>query len=428
MLKIDFPNGESAILPKLTVLIGRNGSGKTRLLKRLDRHPGAESPGWLIEGDDPSDAAARRQISTTYFQSREGGAPPSNAPESVDELNQARVRDDRAVVVENFKRRRAELAPIVLAEIVRNISSDKGQHLDPNLISAPIEEIISSVQDLAVNADEAHEIARRLLTGMEPQLSNALMGAHWQFPIGNYQRATGKVSPRELTDEDFNLYENIASFAAFNVNLAQWSARWRAEKHENHYRLTFAEYENAPPALTEAQFEERYGRPPWVVANEGLAAFGFPYRFRTPPGDPRIPYRASLENEAGEELSTASLSSGELVLLRFAMSLLDFDDRKVAVSFPDLVLLDEVDSSLDPENLQVWLAAIEKSVVGDMGTHVVLSTHSPITVALAPEDSLFEQTAIGSAPTKIGRRGTRQADRRATDTIGRSGCTAAGLY
>jgi len=53
------------------------------------------------------------------------------------------------------------------------------------------------------------------------------------------------------------------------------------------------------------------------------------------------------------------------------------------------LLLDEVDASLHPSMIKNLLDVIEKIFLKN-GCKVILATHSPTTVALAPEESIYE--------------------------------------
>ncbi len=56
--------------------------------------------------------------------------------------------------------------------------------------------------------------------------------------------------------------------------------------------------------------------------------------------------------------------------------------------FPKLLLLDEVDATLHPTMIENLLHVIKNFLI-TKGTKVILATHSPTTIALSPEESLF---------------------------------------
>ena len=62
--------------------------------------------------------------------------------------------------------------------------------------------------------------------------------------------------------------------------------------------------------------------------------------------------------------------------------------------FPDVLLLDEVDASLHPTMIKNMLNTIEKIFL-TRGVKIILVSHSPTTIALAPEESIFLMNKSG---------------------------------
>jgi hypothetical protein len=60
-----------------------------------------------------------------------------------------------------------------------------------------------------------------------------------------------------------------------------------------------------------------------------------------------------------------------------------------AIELPRVLLLDEADASLHPSMVKCLLTVIEEIFVKQYGVTVLLTTHSPSTVALTPTDSLY---------------------------------------
>jgi len=83
--------------------------------------------------------------------------------------------------------------------------------------------------------------------------------------------------------------------------------------------------------------------------------------------------------------SFQTLSSGEQVLLALAMTLYECNE---SLTMPELMLLDEVDASLHP-SMTIALLETVKTAFIDEGIKVILATHSPSTIALAPENSIY---------------------------------------
>src|SRR5690606_19323347 len=59
------------------------------------------------------------------------------------------------------------------------------------------------------------------------------------------------------------------------------------------------------------------------------------------------------------------------------------------MSYPKLIILDEPDSHLHPEMSQLLISVLKDTFVDKLGINVIMTTHSPATVAMAPEESLW---------------------------------------
>jgi energy-coupling factor transporter ATP-binding protein EcfA2 len=129
---------------------------------------------------------------------------------------------------------------------------------------------------------------------------------------------------------------------------------------------------------------------PWDVVNESLVAAGFPYQV-IPPTEMRIVDHYSLQlrdrTVPDRIIPAIDLSSGEKVLLQLVLWL--FTAGKEGV-FPKLLILDEPDAHLHPSMTQQFLDVISDVLVNKYGVRVIISTHSPSTVALAPEGTVFQ--------------------------------------
>jgi len=164
--------------------------------------------------------------------------------------------------------------------------------------------------------------------------------------------------------------------------------------------------------------EELYGQfekenlQPWVIIdeimegihNQGDGKDVFNFQITNPEADrlrmedyqsyvfhPRL-----LDKEHGDPRNFESLSSGEQTLLALALSIYQSSD---AFELPKVLLLDEIDASLHPSMTKALLGTLQ-SVFVDRGVEVILATHSPSTIALAPEDSIYVVNK-GNIPNKI---------------------------
>ena len=92
-----------------------------------------------------------------------------------------------------------------------------------------------------------------------------------------------------------------------------------------------------------------------------------------------------------EEISFNDLSSGEKVLISLVFYLYNSQEKKI---FPKLLLLDEPDAHLHPSMSQQFLNVIKNVLVDKFGVQVIMTTHSPSTVILAPEESIYEMSRV----------------------------------
>jgi energy-coupling factor transporter ATP-binding protein EcfA2 len=135
---------------------------------------------------------------------------------------------------------------------------------------------------------------------------------------------------------------------------------------------------------------KQLGPAPWEVVNESLVAAGFPYLVIPPTETPIVEqYSLRLRDQCDENriIRATDLSSGEKILLQLVLWL--FTAGKEGV-FPKLLILDEPDAHLHPSMTQQFLDVISDVLVDKHGVRVIISTHSPSTVALAPDGSVFQ--------------------------------------
>jgi len=214
----------------------------------------------------------------------------------------------------------------------------------------------------------------------------------------------------EITKDEFErLYR---PFAVKNDFLPTQLGKVFWDYYVKFYRNQVNEFQNerhgdSLEALTASDFEKKHGRKPWDVINEILTGFdSLSYRVGSPEGSDvfkNFHLRLLHTSKPGLEIDFSSLSSGERVLMALVASIYKSSADK---RFPRLLLLDEVDASLHPSMMQNMLDVIKK-VFLQHHVKVVLITHSPTTVALAPEESIFLMNRTG--PDRIEKKSKQEA-------------------
>lgn len=206
------------------------------------------------------------------------------------------------------------------------------------------------------------------------------------------------IRPTLVTQEMVSENFTIGSFGSFSPQI---------DKVVSFYRDRFSRNLLAPlnglRQLDPEAFEAVYGPPPWQMIDEILNEFGLPYTVMRPTFDsPPPPYRLMLQRTGVDGvIDPQSISSGEKILLRFALAMMRHDPLRVMLEQPKLLLLDELDASLHPQMVNRWMETLQEEFVAKRRIDCILTTHSPITVALAPEDAIYELTGDNPAPVRI---------------------------
>lgn len=191
------------------------------------------------------------------------------------------------------------------------------------------------------------------------------------------------------------------SIDVFQPDLAQIFKRYQILHARNDYNCYLKDKKGRTniDALSDTDFRAKYGEPPWVLVNEILTAANMGYSLTTPEGqeDDESFTTKLISQSNGFEIDLSDLSSGEKVLMSMAVVLFNSRYEK---SYPDVLLLDEPDCHLHPSIVGKLLEVIEKAIVRDRNVCVVMTTHSPSTVALAPEECLYAMEKVGGRISK----------------------------
>lgn len=198
----------------------------------------------------------------------------------------------------------------------------------------------------------------------------------------------------DLTSDDFfnhyPLEDGLQQTDVFYQNFSSLFKRYQDKLDDNEYR----QYRNqvkkhtAITFLTKEEFEKTFGEAPWAFVNKIIKEANLDYHINSPANSHRdAPFELKLVNNYNSvEIKFGDLSSGEKVLMSLALALYNsnFD-----IEFPKVLLMDEPDASLHPSMSKKFLDVIQQVFVKEKNVKVIITTHSPSTVALAPEESIF---------------------------------------
>lgn len=217
---------------------------------------------------------------------------------------------------------------------------------------------------------------------------------------------TSKLSkPFESLNEDdvyFNI--NIAESnqgAFFSSQLATIFKTYHIRNTKNQFNQFLNEKNKTNiPTLSEEEFVQRYGPKPWILVNEILLKAGLSYEVVSPELiDIDSTYKLRLvDKSTGTDISANDLSTGEKVLMSLALAIYNTHE---SIGKPDILILDEPDAPLHPQYSKLLIETLRDIVVGKAGVRVLITTHSPSTVAMCPNNTLFEMDRTTRTPEMI---------------------------
>ena len=147
--------------------------------------------------------------------------------------------------------------------------------------------------------------------------------------------------------------------------------------------------------LSEAEFRKRYGPAPWSTVNTILKSCGADFSVDHPEPSPdglfdQEPYIARLKKNSSQDyVDFSALSSGERVMISVAICIYNQGLDANLLRKPKLLLFDEIDAPLHPSMSKQFVDAVKTTLVEKLGIKVILTTHSPATVAVCSEEEVF---------------------------------------
>ena len=155
-----------------------------------------------------------------------------------------------------------------------------------------------------------------------------------------------------------------------------------------------------------------YPTPPWDLLNQVFKISNLPFEIDNPTHividfdikkldtyyEPNEKYKYSIKlthKLLNKTIDFKDISSGEKTIMSLAF--LHYYAQKKN-SYKKLLLLDEPDAHLHPSLTKQFLEVVDKFLIKKYGAKVIMTTHSPSTVGLCDEDSIF---VMSKNPTKI---------------------------
>ena len=371
-------------LPPFTIITGVNGSGKSHLLQAIATGE-IEVEGFLAKTD-----SIRLFDSTNFHPTISESANPHS-------LYSERGRIVLAVCaqLDVLKKQLTDFFTakgISGVEFLTNPSwlstakADEIRDVLPQRGAVPMRE----------NAQLAHafvNVRRNWLQGFAQYLkSHGALAMRLQPKLGQERASFVDITAEDIRDA---LAPPWHSPSMLQLPFAEWFAHWHAEWEYNLINQYYSETGKAArPWLSEEAFRRRFGPEPWIVTNKVLEEAGVRYRFNRPEhtlDTLHENFQLKLEDPAdGTSISAQNLSPGEKIFLAITFLLYQTRSTDNYPNLPTLLLLDEVDAPLHPSLTKSLLRILTSELAEKCGTSIILTTHSPSTVALAPPESIFE--------------------------------------
>lgn len=160
--------------------------------------------------------------------------------------------------------------------------------------------------------------------------------------------------------------------------------------------------------MSDKEILDQFGEAPWVLLNKIFDVAGLPFRAESPKELKPSFFSRSIEFELllldtvkGVKISPNDLSEGEKVIV--SMVFLHYTSEYGNSKYK-LLLLDEPDTHLHPSFIKKYIRILTDVLVKEKQARVVMTTHSPITVALIPEASIHNlDRSKGNTPLKVSR-------------------------
>lgn len=374
-------------LPNLVVLTGVNGAGKSHLLEAIEN-------GCVQIDDIKQDEETKpiRRFDWTNLVPQESIAvTPSQIAQERYQYWQEIVSGIEGVLNDNDyslnKYKIGKLNKLSSRKLVTLSNENISRFLNE---SEPVDDAYGDVYDVFFNFEEdiiktndelIYKFTNRNKDIDKKQLVNLLQE---------------KSSRLLITFEEQDFYGNFpvnwVPIDIFQQSFSRLFSEYQSNWLDNQSKLlTSSDSEEKPEGyLLPKEFVDKYGEKPWDFVNKVLETANIDFKIDKLPEYKGSPYVPILTDRTrGTEVKFTDLSSGEKVLMSFALCLYYARDRRQLVNYPKILLFDEIDAPLHPSMTQSLLRIIREVLIDRHQIKVVLTTHSASTVALSDEESIF---------------------------------------
>lgn len=346
-------------LPDFVVLTGENGTGKTQLIEYLYHISKVDQNGNYpasAEGAPQPDDELKNLISQESIEPFGEYIHPATVEINGSRLTNIVYRGVQAPSVEvggKFDWRKLYTAGEMIAQ--KHLFYKTHESIFPNISEKTIEELTKAYQE----SIGFHRGGARIGTDMQiPTIS--------QTDIDTIKRIEEEQTEIDYSKDQY-LYIAYQPVPASNVFAA--NLKFLYVQH-------WARIQAGLP-VTKA---------PWEIFNDIGKALNFKFELDEPNIEDKK-FEVRLRDKARKVfISPDSLSSGEKVI--FSLFVAMYSTHSEA-HLPELIIFDEPDAYLHPSLCRTLLDVVQKIFVEQHHIKVIMTTHSPSTVALAPTGSIY---------------------------------------
>jgi ABC-type multidrug transport system ATPase subunit len=371
-------------LEKFSLITGVNGSGKTHLLKAIDN------------GSINVDILQNRTESIYYDFN-------SLFPKNSELYNGISFYEQRDEIIETLKLSFRDNIS-VLKRIPSIFNREKNKNYDIKSIEKikkdDIESLIKRKEDVfSQMEDDIHAVdhsmdqlktAIKLATGVKKNIST-------NYPLFRFNDLDKLCSEYPfkiffLGSENFERIDVKEDGDLFNFGFSELFLKYFKTKNINRLRhLDQIEKLGAQYVpFSNEEFEQTHGKEPWKIVNQIFDSARIDLKINHPNDYGKEDFIAKITKKSTDvDIEFSHLSSGEKIICCFAISLFNFHRKEEIFSKPKLLLLDEIDAPLHPSMSRQIVDIIRDVLVEGQGVNVIMATHSPSTIAVAPKDAIF---------------------------------------
>jgi len=347
------------VLPDLTVLTGENGAGKTQLLEFLYHHSMAINVGMIPT--DPNNADQKEYYPITDNDGKKLKEIIFMQPGIVPYDNGLPL--DTGPTINLIRDHWDQLKPIANAYG----SMPSGTYTIEEEVEQLNKYIIKIAQSLLINRSRFTD--NDVIKVDVNQISL----------LKNLANQTKKKIDQLTFSDYFMFYPIVTQLFSSSIDLLF---------HQFHLKKKY--YSSLTKNIL----------PPWEVFNTILNDVSYNYRVEYKPSiKDEIPANIVFKDQKNKtsDAKLEALSSGEKTILNLIFALYHSTSNG---KFPEVILFDEPDAHLHPSLAHKFISVVKDNIVEKQNVKVIITTHSPSTVAFAPVDSVYRMDRDLGYPVK----------------------------